>query len=83
MNPLALPTEAPAAALILLAWTLVWKGLALWRSARLDQKYWFVALLVVNTFGLLEIAYLFFFAKEKMKLDELMFWNKPHTPHHK
>ena len=40
-------------------WTLVWKGLALWRSATLRQKYWFLAVLLINTLGILEIIYLF------------------------
>jgi len=44
-------------------WTLVWKGLALWRSAELRQKYWFIALLIVNSLGILEIIYLFLVAK--------------------
>jgi methionyl-tRNA synthetase len=42
-------------------WSLAWKGLALWRSARAGQTVWYVVLLVVNTVGLLEIAYLLFF----------------------
>jgi hypothetical protein len=52
----------------LLVWSLFWKGLALWRSARNGQKYWFVAILVVNTVGILEIIYLLFFSKEKKLL---------------
>ena len=44
-------------------WTLAWKGLALWRSAGLRQKYWFIALLIINTLGILEIIYLYFVAK--------------------
>ena len=47
----------------LLIWSLIWKGMALWRSARNGQKYWFIALLIVNTVGILEIIYLKFFAK--------------------
>jgi putative effector of murein hydrolase len=58
----------------LLLWSLVWKGLALWRSARNNQRYWFITLLVVNTAGLLEIIYLFFFAK-KFKAAT----SKPHS----
>ena len=42
-----------------IVWTLIWKGLALWRSAELRQRWWFVALLVINTLGILEIVYLF------------------------
>ena len=44
-------------------WTLVWKGMALWRSAELRQKYWFIAILLINTLGILEIIYLFLVAK--------------------
>jgi len=43
-------------------WSLIWKGLALWRAARAQQPAWFVVLLVANTAGLLEIAYLAFVA---------------------
>lgn len=44
-------------------WTLVWKGFALWKSARLKQPVWFIALLIINTLGILEILYLFLFSK--------------------
>lgn len=50
--------------LIYATWVLVWKGLALWRAAQKKQKIWFVVLLVLNTLGLLEIAYLFVFSKQ-------------------
>ncbi|HEY4502767.1 MAG TPA: DUF5652 family protein [Candidatus Paceibacterota bacterium] len=53
--------------IILIVWSLVWKGLALWKSARLNQKYWFVALLIVNTVGILEIVYIFVVARKKEK----------------
>lgn len=53
---------------LLLIWTLLWKGLALWKSARNDQRYWFIALLVINTAGILELLYLFVFAKSKLVL---------------
>jgi methionyl-tRNA synthetase len=49
--------------LALVLWTLPWKGVALWRAAHNDDKKWFIALLVVNTLGLLEIAYIFYFGK--------------------
>ncbi|HBM45694.1 MAG: hypothetical protein UT05_C0008G0051 [Parcubacteria group bacterium GW2011_GWF2_38_76] len=47
----------------ILAWTLYWKGRALWRAARLGHFEWFIAILVINTLGLLEIAYLYYFTK--------------------
>ena len=59
---LALP---PGMLLLLVVWTLVWKGLALWRSARAGQTVWFVVLLIVNTVGILEIVYLIFFAPRR------------------
>lgn len=41
-----------------IVWSLAWKGVALWRAGRMNQLGWFVAILVINTFGLLEIFYL-------------------------
>lgn len=49
--------------LAIVIWTFVWKGLALWRAAREESRWWFIVLLVVNTLGILEILYLFFFSK--------------------
>lgn len=50
--------------ILVLAWTLVWKGMALWKAAHEDSKPWFVALLLVNTMGILEILYLYVFSKK-------------------
>ena len=44
-------------------WTVVLKGYALWYAARGSQKWWFIALLIVNTLGILEIVYLIWFRK--------------------
>ena len=44
-------------------WSLVWKGWALWQSARRGDKVWFGALLILNTVGILEILYIFYFSK--------------------
>jgi hypothetical protein len=53
----------PLLLLLLIAWSLFWKGLALWSAARASRRNWFVVLLVVNTAGLLEIIYLFLIRK--------------------
>lgn len=37
---------------------LVLRGFALWKSARRDQNIWFIALLVVNSVGILPLIYL-------------------------
>ncbi|MFA6022875.1 MAG: DUF5652 family protein [Candidatus Pacearchaeota archaeon] len=44
-------------------WSLAWKGIALWKAARQKQMIWFIVLLVVNTLGILEILYIFWFSK--------------------
>jgi hypothetical protein len=48
---------------LLIVWTLTWKGFALWRAARREEMGWFIALLVINTLGILEIVYYFLIAK--------------------
>ncbi len=42
-------------------WELIWKGIELWKAARKDQNYWFIAMLILNTAGILPILYIFFF----------------------
>lgn len=49
---------------VVMLWTVVWKGLALWRAARNSHKRWFIALLIVNTLGILEIIYIFVIDKK-------------------
>lgn len=53
---------------IILTWTLVWKGLALWKASQRKSPIWFVVLLVVNTIGIFEILYYFLFSE--IKLDD-------------
>jgi len=55
--------------LVIIVWSLFWKGLALWHSGRRGQAWWFVAMLVLNTIGILEIIYLFVVLK--LKFSEL------------
>lgn len=52
-------------AILSVIWTIPWKGLALWKSAKKGDRIWFVILLLVNTLAILEIVYLFIFSKEK------------------
>lgn len=54
-------------ALISAFWVLPWKGYALWTSSKMGHKRWFLALLVLNTFALLEIFYIFYIVKKTPK----------------
>lgn len=51
--------------LLLTAWSLVWKGFALWRAAQRQHSWWFVIMLLANTLGILELIYLFWIAPDK------------------
>jgi len=50
---------------VIVVWSLGWKGAALWKAARNNQLYWFSAMLFINTVGILEIVYIYVFAKNK------------------
>ncbi len=62
--------QSPALLVILLAWTLFWKGLALWKAARLSHKRWFIIILVLNTLGIADIIYLYFIARKYTVVSE-------------
>lgn len=49
--------------ILLMAWSLFWKGLSLWHAGRKGQPGWFIALLLLNTLGILDIIYLFVILK--------------------
>ena len=51
--------------LLITLWTLPWKGIALWKAAQQHDKWWFIALLVINTLAILEILYIFIFSKKE------------------
>lgn len=62
----------------IILWALFWKGCALWISSKNNQKGWFLALLVLNTVGILEIFYVFKIAKKKWSdIKEIFTVNKP------
>ena len=49
----------------LIIWSLIWKALALWHSARNNQLSWYIVLIIINTAGILEIIYLLFFRRKR------------------
>jgi hypothetical protein len=54
---------------VIILWSLAWKGVALWKSARLYHTWWFVVLLVLNTVGILDIIYIFAVARKEEQKD--------------
>lgn len=54
----------PVWVILVALWTIPWKGVALWKSARLSHKKWFIVILVLNTVGIVEIFYIFFVARK-------------------
>ena len=64
MTP-ALPIWIILLIVILVIWSVIWKGIALWKSSKNNQLTWFVFILILNTVGILEIIYLSFFQKKR------------------
>ncbi|HLD51127.1 hypothetical protein A3K34_01605 [candidate division WWE3 bacterium RIFOXYC1_FULL_40_10] len=58
MNSLAIYLQNPYVIMGLVIWEMTWKGISLWVSARNNHKYWYAAILVVNSIGILPIVYL-------------------------
>ncbi len=50
--------------IVLSIWTLFWKGYSLWTASKNNQWKWFIALLLLNTVGILDIIYIFHVAKK-------------------
>jgi len=48
---------------IIFIWTIIWTGIALWKSARKNHMIWFIVLLFINTIGILEILYIYVFSE--------------------
>lgn len=54
---------------LLSIWSLVWKGLSLWKAGGRKDKVWFVVLLVFNTLGILDILYIYLFSEMKKEKE--------------
>jgi methionyl-tRNA synthetase len=64
------PVWFPIVMVLLMLWTIPWKAVALWKSARNNDLAWFIILMIVNTLGVLEILYIFLFSKKISKKSE-------------
>lgn len=52
--------------IVFLLWELAWKMIASWKAARQNQLYWFIAIIILNTVGIVPIIYILFFQKDKL-----------------
>lgn len=50
--------------IIIMLWVLPWKAYALWIASKLNHKRWFLVLIIINTFAILDIIYIFYIAKK-------------------
>ena len=59
----------PIVIVILTVWELFWKGITLWKCAQKNQRNWFIAILVINSIGILPIIYLIYtkYIQKKIK----------------
>jgi hypothetical protein len=62
----------PIVVIALVLWSIFWKGLALWKAARKGHLTWFIILFLVNTVGLLEIAYVFYLNRFELGSRKLL-----------
>ncbi|KKU75438.1 MAG: Methionine-tRNA ligase [Candidatus Wolfebacteria bacterium GW2011_GWA1_47_6] len=62
---LSLIIQYPLTFLILLAWSFIIKGAALLRAFERKERGWFIALLLINAVGILEVYYLYTKRKPK------------------
>ncbi|MFZ2072177.1 MAG: DUF5652 family protein [Minisyncoccia bacterium] len=70
--------------ILLIIWTIAWKCYSIWIAARNNHKKWFIALIIFNTAGILDMIYIFYVAKKKwpdVKRAFLgVFSTKTHSP---
>jgi len=57
--------------ILLLVWTVIWDGIALWKSAQRKEVFWFCLMMITNTVGILEIFYIFIFSGSKIDFKKL------------
>lgn len=56
---------------VIAVWEIVWKGMALWHSAKNKQTAWFICVLIFNTVGILPIIYLLWFKPQEEGFSEM------------
>lgn len=62
--------DNPALLFALVGWSIALKGFALWKAAHRESKPWFIVLLFINTFGILELVYIFIVTRQKKEIED-------------
>lgn len=58
--------------MLVIIWSIIWKMIALWKSAKNDHLTIFVILAVLNTVGIAEIVYLvYLYFKSKKQIGNI------------
>lgn len=63
--PFGLDNVLGIAMILLVIWSAVWKGIALWMAGRRNHLVWFIVMFILNTAGILEIIYIFAVARKQ------------------
>ncbi|MCL2727168.1 MAG: DUF5652 family protein [Bacteroidales bacterium] len=50
---------------VLSVWEMVWKVIAMWKSARNNHLAWFICIILFNTLGILPIIYVLMHRKKE------------------
>ena len=64
---LAMSAQFWTAFIMLIVWSTIWKGIALWRAGKNKHLIWFVFIFIFNTAGILPLIYVLFFSNKKVK----------------
>ena len=58
--------------ILLVVWTAIWKAFGLWNSAKQDNRIMFILMFLLNTAGILPIAYLLYLRySNEDKIEEI------------
>jgi hypothetical protein len=57
--------------IILAVFEIIMKGITLWKCGRNNQINWYIAILILNTAGILPVIYLMYYQKDQKHIEQL------------
>ncbi|MDP4012858.1 MAG: DUF5652 family protein [Candidatus Nanoarchaeia archaeon] len=51
--------------IFLVIWSIFWRGAAMWKAARKKQYFWFAAIYLFESLGILPMIYLWMYKKKR------------------